>query len=196
MIKANAIAIRTYAISAMKRHINDGYNMCDLTHCQLYTGFSNISDKIRNAVEQTKGLIITYKAKPIWAMYHSVCGGMTEDAFDVWRYDTMPYLVSVKDRINGFDLCSDGLGYRWRTKISLRRFQDFLKKNIIKKNEKFISIGGVVYTKYDIVKYFDIITDKKQYRISGVVFYHLSGRYFGWLAIKSTSFKIFIDKNI
>ncbi|MEF3281032.1 MAG: SpoIID/LytB domain-containing protein [Elusimicrobiota bacterium] len=193
-IKANVIAIRTYAIAAANRHIKEGYNFCDLTHCQLYVGFKDISEKIYKAVKDTEGVIITYKGKPIWAMYHSVCGGRTETGFDVWGYDTMPYLVSVRDEINGKYFCSSAWGYRWRTKISIKKFESFLKKGIIKKNEKFINIGNVYYTDGGRVREFEIITNRRKISISGINFYHRIGKALGWLVIKSTAFEITREK--
>jgi len=190
-MKANAVAIRTYAIAAKSRHIKDGYNFCDLTHCQFYRGFKNIRDITYKAVNETKGIIMEYKGVPIWAMYHSVCGGRTEDAYDVWGYDTMPYLKSVRDTIGRVNLCSEGFGYRWITKISIKRFDSFVKK-IISKNrkEKFLNIKNIIYSKSGRVLKFDIVSDKKKYTLSGVDFYHIAGRSFGWLAIKSTAFEV------
>jgi len=50
--------------------------------------------KIEKAVQETRGLILTYKGLPAEALYHSTCGGMTEAAKDVWGND-VPYLKSV-----------------------------------------------------------------------------------------------------
>jgi stage II sporulation protein D len=192
-IKANVIAIRTYAIAAMNRHIDEGYNLCDLTHCQLYIGFEKVNDKIIRTVDDTRGIIITYNNKPIWAMYHSNCGGRTETAADVWDYDTMPYLKSIDDRIGKKFLCSGGWAYRWKTRISLKKFESFLRNSIISKNEKFLKIDDVNYTEGGRVKNFNIVTDKRKINISGIDFYHLVGRYLGWMAIKSTAFSVDMD---
>lgn len=193
-IKANAVSIRSYAIAAGNRHEKQGYNFCDLTHCQLYKGFKDIRENTYKAVRETSGVIMEFDKKPIWAMYHSVCGGETENAKDVWNYDTMPYLVSVKDDVGFKTLCSEGWGYRWRTKIRIKRFERFLQKSVFKnKSEKFVEISNIVYTDSGRVKSFDIISDKRKITISGINFYHIIGRELGWMAIKSTAFTVSRD---
>lgn len=195
-IKANAVAARTYVLASINsRHVGEEYDFCDLTHCQLYKGISKIRDIVRDAFRDTHGYVILYKGKPAWTLYHSVCGGLTEDAFDIWGYDTMPYLVSVEDRINGVWLCSSGWGYRWRTKISIKRLQHvFSKANIINREERLKGILLSSVTKTGRVKNILIITDKKSYELRGIDFYHIIGRNLNWFAIKSTNFTVTYNK--
>lgn len=195
-IKANAVVSRTYVVASLnRRHPNEEYNFCDLTHCQLYRGFNKIRDIVIKAVEQTKGYIVYYKGKPPWTMYHSVCGGKTEDAFDIWGYDTMPYLKSVNDEINGHKLCSYAWGYRWRTKISKKRMDKFFHDlKILKNNEKIIDLFVDEVSVSGRVKKIAIKTDKRILYLRGIDFYHLFGRNVNWLAIKSTNFQIKKDK--
>jgi hypothetical protein len=37
-LKAQAVLIRTYAPKNLDRHAREGFNLCDLTHCQVYGG--------------------------------------------------------------------------------------------------------------------------------------------------------------
>ena len=50
--------------------------------------------KLNEAVEQTKGQIITYEGEPIQAAFFSTSNGYTENASDYWSVD-FPYLRSV-----------------------------------------------------------------------------------------------------
>ena len=115
-LKAQAVVARTYAYRRMFFNVeNDGHPdafVCtDSEHCQSWTdpeklldrlGGSNNSDavkkvnKLKDAVESTKGIIITYDGKPIDALYHSNSGGITEDASEVWAGRDIPYLKCVK----------------------------------------------------------------------------------------------------
>jgi len=52
--------------------------------------------KIRRAVNETAGLIITYQGQPIDAVYHSTAGDATENSEDVWG-QAVPYLRSKPD---------------------------------------------------------------------------------------------------
>lgn len=99
-LKAQAAAARTYLKShedeAAKGNIAEehkGAVICtDFNHCQAWT--EKASKKVKKAVADTKGQIITYNGKPITAVFHSTSSGKTENAADVWCGD-VPYLVSV-----------------------------------------------------------------------------------------------------
>ncbi len=100
-LKAQAIAARTFAIFNINKHIDQGYNLCATTHCQDYGGINHEDTKTNRAVDETRGLIMVYKGKPIDASYHSDSGGYTEDSENVWgSYE--PYLRSVKSKYEEF----------------------------------------------------------------------------------------------
>ncbi|MBQ4109475.1 MAG: stage II sporulation protein D [Clostridia bacterium] len=110
-LKAQAVAARTYVINRMKngdKSAHNGGDICtDSTHCQAYIKDSEATErfgaewektyraKIKNAVDSTKGEIITYENEPITAVFHSTAGGYTENSEDVWS-GYLPYLRSVK----------------------------------------------------------------------------------------------------
>lgn len=50
--------------------------------------------RIKKAVTDTRGFVITYDNELIDPVYHASCGGKTENAADVWKID-VPYLRSV-----------------------------------------------------------------------------------------------------
>ncbi|MCL6615331.1 MAG: SpoIID/LytB domain-containing protein, partial [Firmicutes bacterium] len=50
--------------------------------------------RIERAVQETRGIVLLYDGRPIEAVYHSTCGGRTEDAAAVWGRP-VPYLKSV-----------------------------------------------------------------------------------------------------
>lgn len=100
-LKAQAIVARTYAL----KRIQEGKLLTDTTATQVYKdksqlktmwgdSYSTYYNKIKNAVDSTKELIITYNNKPIDAVFHSTSNGYTVDAKDVWGND-IPYLKSV-----------------------------------------------------------------------------------------------------
>ena len=95
-LKAQAIAARTYALMNMRKHRNDGYDLCDTTHCQVYGGISGEHDRTTLAVDDTSGIIITYNGNIIDAVYHSNSGGRTVDSKEAWG-GSVPYLVAVDD---------------------------------------------------------------------------------------------------
>jgi len=94
-LKAQAVAARTFAIFNMNKYIDKGYNICASTNSQAYGGVNHEDPLTNKAVDETRGVIITYKGKPINAVYHSDSGGYTEDSENVWG-SFLPYLRSVK----------------------------------------------------------------------------------------------------
>ena len=51
--------------------------------------------KIRAAVRDTDGVVLTYNGDPAMAAFHAISGGMTESAEDVWG-SAVPYLIEVE----------------------------------------------------------------------------------------------------
>ena len=97
VLKAQAIAARTFATFNINKHIDQGYNLCATTHCQVYGGINHEDTETNRAVDETRGLIMVYKGKPINASYHSDSGGYTEDSENVWG-SFLPYLRSVESK--------------------------------------------------------------------------------------------------
>ena len=96
-LKAQAVAARTFAIFNMNKYIDKGYNICASTNSQAYGGVNHEDPLTNKAIDETRGVIITYKGKPINAVYHSDSGGYTEDSENVWG-SFLPYLRSVKSK--------------------------------------------------------------------------------------------------
>lgn len=110
-LKAQAVTARTLAIRRLKRYggrgsahhpnvdFSDDPNECQawvsasrLRHKWRGWDFYKYNRKIRRAVEETAGIIIVFRHRPIDAVYHSTCGTGTVNADEVWRY-RLPYLV-------------------------------------------------------------------------------------------------------
>ena len=95
-LKAQAIAARTYAYKNMGKFSVLGYDLCPTAACQVYKGYSLESQLSNRAVEDTRGIIITYQGEPINALYTSTCGGHTEDVENVFTDEFIPYLRGVE----------------------------------------------------------------------------------------------------
>lgn len=104
-LKAQAVVARTYTLRAHNgKGKHDGASVCtDSACCQAYRSEENYFteggsmesvDKVREAVEDTYGLVLTYQGELIEATYFSCSGGSTEDALAVWGTD-VPYLKAV-----------------------------------------------------------------------------------------------------
>lgn len=107
-LRAQAIVARTYTIFKILNKKHDNADICDdSTCCQAWvskeTRLARWNEneresnwqKICNAVNSTKGKIVTYENKPINAFFHSNSGGVTEVPINVWGGTGYPYLQSV-----------------------------------------------------------------------------------------------------
>ncbi|MBI3951454.1 MAG: SpoIID/LytB domain-containing protein [Acidobacteria bacterium] len=94
-LKAQAIAARTFAVRQKLAATNDdGYDVLADTRSQVYTGIDAEHPLSTRAVNETRGIIVTYNGEPIEAVYSSTCGGRTEDSESVFA-EARPYLRSV-----------------------------------------------------------------------------------------------------
>jgi stage II sporulation protein D len=94
-LKAQAVAARTYAVAHLGEYEAAGYDICDSQLCQVYGGVDIEHPLTDQAVRETAGEIAVYGGAPIDAMYHSTCGGHTEDAAAVLPDRAAPYLKGV-----------------------------------------------------------------------------------------------------
>jgi stage II sporulation protein D len=74
------------------------FDVCADDHCQRYQGITKIiSDVARQAIDQTKGIVLTFDDKLCDARYSKSCGGITESFNNVWKPIKIAYLASVID---------------------------------------------------------------------------------------------------
>lgn len=104
-LKAQSVAARTYTRKAAVtggKH-GDGSICTEAACCQAYCsperylargGLQESVDKVRRAVADTSGYVLTFEGELIEATYFSCSGGSTEDAAAVWGRE-FPYLQAV-----------------------------------------------------------------------------------------------------
>jgi stage II sporulation protein D len=86
-LKAQAVLARSLAIRNKARHIGQGFDFCADSHCQVYHGLSAETESTKKAVNQTRGVIISYQGKVPEIFYHSNCGGcLSSDIFGQKQY--------------------------------------------------------------------------------------------------------------
>lgn len=103
--KAQAVAIRTFALSS-KKHEGELYDLCGTTHCFAIADEKKKSqftkeqlNKFKQAVEETKGEIIAYNNEIISTpTFFAYAHDSTNTPNDVWNSDNLkyPYLKSVE----------------------------------------------------------------------------------------------------
>jgi len=120
-LKSQAVIARTYMYKYFDKHISDGYNLCDDTHCQAFNGVSS-DTLVTHATMQTKGLVILGPDSTlIISAFHSNCGGETSPPENVWL-SGQPYLKKVFDKY-----CISSPNARWRKTLSISDWTASLK---------------------------------------------------------------------
>lgn len=189
--KVQAVAARTYTIKSMNNHASRGYNLCDSTHCQLFTGFASVRPKAQAAADFTRGELVTYQGKPASTFYHSICGGRTEAMGYVWPFEHKPYLISVLDGSAEKPYCAIAPAFKWKTRISLKALNRMAR--LLKWINPEEEIRKLTVTSRGISKRavtIEFTTADRKIEISATNFYHGIGRRAGWNAVRSTLFNV------
>ncbi|KJS21173.1 MAG: hypothetical protein VR72_11870 [Clostridiaceae bacterium BRH_c20a] len=95
-LKAQAVASRSYALY-YKENPQMGYDVGISTRWQVYGGYDSevqSGQRVINAVDSTKGQVITYEGSLIQAFFHANSGGFTENSENVW-WAFIPYIRAV-----------------------------------------------------------------------------------------------------
>jgi stage II sporulation protein D len=95
-LKVQAVAARTYALATRKT--TGVFDQYPDTRSQVYKGVTGESVRSNAAVDQTRGLILTYGGVPAVTYYFSTSGGHTENVeYSFIGALSKPWLVGVPD---------------------------------------------------------------------------------------------------
>jgi len=121
-LKAQAVAARTYALYQKMLSATREYDVVATVQDQVYRGKQGIDGGVLRAVEETRGLVVTYQNAPIYAAFSSTAAGLTEDAMNVWSKE-YPYLKGVECP---FDLASPY--YQWKSSFKIDTLEESLRQ--------------------------------------------------------------------
>jgi len=201
-LKAQAICCRTLEVKRMgifggsgcKRQ--PGFDVCnDSLHCQGFmdieerqkawgSRYEEFTEKITAAVEDTSEVIIVYNNNPIEAVYHTACGGCTEDSENIWG-NKVSYLRRVE-----CIYCKDSPYWKTTKNFSVRElkrrlainFDDSLSDNreipglleninsTASGRIKKIKIGDMIFQGEDIKNLLGLSSTKFSWKVSALSF--------------------------
>lgn len=156
-LKAQSVAARTYALKRSSTILSattsdQVYKTEDQLRAMWGNSFNTYYNKVKSAVNSTRGKYITYNGTYIDALYFSTSNGKTEDPVYVWG-KSYPYLKSVD---SPFD--TSLRSYSHTTSIPLSTFNQKLGVNVSDSSEinilskttgnriNQISIGNKIFT--------------------------------------------------
>jgi stage II sporulation protein D len=170
--KAFAVAIRTYLVSKVieSRKNNKAYHIKNTNIHQTYRGVHD-SIHLKQAISDTRGLVITYNNKPIIAMFDSCCGGIIPARMDDLAHDKTPYLK----RTYPCHFCKTCKIYTWQREYQM---EDVIKALHTPERpiKKIKSLKVVKKDRAGIVKQVQVASDKGTFTLSGRQMYNLFSR--------------------
>ena len=90
------------------REDHQNFDVCADDHCQRYQGITRqTSELVRQAINETFGLVLMSNNKICDARFSKSCGGVAETFENVWEPEIHPYLQAIVDNPQnpeGFDL--------------------------------------------------------------------------------------------
>ncbi len=139
--KAQAAICRTYAMKHLNRHMEEGFNLCDEVHCQVYKGRLGRNPVILEATLSTRGIVIVDPdSLLITGAFHANCGGQTVNSEEVWL-SARSYLRSVID-----PYCVKRNRRNWETKISIEEWKSYLVRSGFREAVMELPSGSLRFT--------------------------------------------------
>lgn len=178
-LEALAITVRTFAMANRGRHAADGFDLCDLTHCQVMRPATAASTR---AAAATAGRVLLDKGAPARVYYSASCGGYTERPSQVWSgaADSL-FLPSRHD-----DAC--GGEPLWSSELPAGDLLRALRAAGFKgETLRGVAVAGRNQSGRVVALDLDGLTP---HTIAGPVFHALVGRSLGWQHLKSTAFDV------
>lgn len=195
-LKAQAVAARSYALVQANKNKDQDYDVVNTVDNQVYLTDDDLKEKwkddyvskvnkIKKAVQETKGEYLTYNGEVVEALFFSTSTGKTENSEEVFS-SAVPYLRSVSstwdeaspvyEDTSSFEL-SD-----FYTKLGLE-YNDTITYEVLETTStgrvKTIKINGVTFNGRDVASklglrsnYFNIVQDGTKVTITTKGFGH------------------------
>ena len=182
-LEAQAVAARSYALARRERHVEEGADLCDSVHCQVFRGLSSATLETRAAARATEGVVLVQGGRVIAAPFHAVCGGMTARPRDVWDDEEIPDLIPVAD-----DACSGAPGFAWSFSLP-RRELPHLAGELGLPSARFVEIFGRDDTgRVSMLRL--AAPGGAQRVVRGFDFRKVALEIWGWDSVRSTAFEM------
>lgn len=135
-VRAQAVAARSYALRKLQGGTpreTEGYDLTGTVSDQVYKGYSAEAEASNQAVDDTRGQVLTYGGEVISALFHDCSGGITENNENVFSGPPLPYLRSVSspgEEANKY--------FSWTATIATSTFMEATEK------KKAVTLGDLV----------------------------------------------------
>ena len=180
-LKAIAIAARTYAVyQRFLKEVSD-YDVTGDVMSQDYGGKTSEKAGTTRAVKATAGWILMYQGRLFPTFYHSTCGGMTEHARVMGRFDLEPLRGQIR-----CSLCAASPFFSWQRRLTRADVNWALLKSRYGAVGDVQEVRATTRTPSGRAEQIAIIGSRRTLTLSGYEFRAL----FGFESIRSTFFTI------
>jgi stage II sporulation protein D len=209
-LKAQAVVSRSYALSNKGKSTK--YDVGIDTSSQVYGGYDAEllagADIVKQAVEETAGLVLYYDGKLVNAFYHANAGGHTENSENVWL-ERLPYIRAVSSPFDQYAVTypyqtSSGWPantYEWNVTYSRENLIDKIN-NWNNRSSNKIEVGELLDLKLS-KKQDDLNSDTLSGRVTRLDFIGTKGEKAiikdsirSVLGLKSTLFDLLLDSTV
>lgn len=184
-LKAQAVIARTFALYQAMMNKDMDYDVTSDIYSQMYGGKTSEKFTATKAVNKTKAQVLTYNNKVFPTYYHATCGGVTEDAKNLWNIN-LPPLSSTK-----CNFCDKSPHFYWKKEIPVSDIIDKLNK----KGFAISDIKDIVIASYNSsgrIEKLNIQTSNGTLEISGKDFRQVIGPNI----IRSNNFKVSVTDDM
>ena len=182
-LEAQAVAARSYAVARAERHVEDGADLCDGTHCQVYRGLAAATAATREAAAATEGLVLAQNGRVIAAPFHAVCGGRTARPRDVWDDEETPDLEPVDD-----DACLAAPGAAWTFSLARRDVPSLAATMGFPEGRLLEVFGKDSSQRVSMVRF--AAPGGASRVVRGFDFRRAASGLWGWASVRSTDFEV------
>lgn len=183
VLKAQAIAARSYAFYKMKRSkAGSFYDVVNSEKDQVTGDFFDVTRKTMLATKKTRGMVLTHKNLLMPIFYHAKCGGIIFRPDQVWKNKVPGYVMRSCPFCRG-----RGKGH-WRKKINAKAF--FKSFNGISRRGDYIGSAHFVSDRSG--------RSKIRYYLNGDLYQVPKSRFrklYTRKHVRSNNFKLIYDNN-
>ena len=189
-LMAIAVVVRTFMRSHAGRHSNEGFDFCDTTHCQLYRGEQDLSDRVASpaisqAVARTSGQILSFEGRPVEGYYTAACGGLLATPSMVWGGSTSYPYGRIACR-----WCQHSRFSKWERSADANRIFDSLSAFIASKFSPATELITDVDQANGFVHSVTVRDEKRRVVLSSDSFRRAIGLRLGWSTVLSPTFTV------
>lgn len=192
-LKVQAVVSRTFALRNLHRHARDGYDFCNLTHCQRYLAVTDKNTRtefhalLRRAVQETAGEVLRDGRGALANTYFSAsCGGITANVESLWGVAAHErYERGVRD-----EFCAGAPYSSWTDVLPAAQLARALHED--ERADVGARVDDIKVIKRDTSGRAELVAVSGERRrvLRGWDFKTIVGRTLGWNLIKSSRFTV------